>query len=222
MDASFLFSILEYNEENNKCLMLKISVSENIINHCKGQVDKYNFGMRVSSNGTKDQQLVGIIGQSVIMSLFDLPFVDGNSGFDNGVDIEFCEVKIDVKTMGRNTDVKRDYVNNFLRLQDYFDCDAYIFCSYHKTKKELTICGWIDKKSFNEKRKYYPKGTERKRFDGTSFVIIGDNFEILNSDLYDVESLDDLKNQLVCFGQKLKETKKLNFNEKNGQFYLML
>ena len=176
--------------------MFKIKVDESLIEYCKSQVEKYNFGKRVSANGNKEQQLTGIIGQSVVMNLFNQGNVNGADGFDGGVDILYNNKTIDVKTMGRNTEVKLNYTNNFLKLQDYFKTEIYIFCSYHKTKKELTLCGWIEKSDFINKRKYYPKGTERKRFDGTTFKTFADLFEIDNKDLNQVNNIEELKQQL--------------------------
>ena len=176
--------------------MFKIKVDEILIEYCESQVEKYNFGKRVSANGNKEQQLTGIIGQSVVMNLFNQGNVNGADGFDGGVDILYNNKTIDVKTMGRNTEVKLNYTNNFLKLQDYFKTEIYIFCSYHKTKKELTLCGWIEKSDFINKRKYYPKGTERKRFDGTTFKTFADLFEIDNNELNQVNNIEELKQQL--------------------------
>lgn len=179
--------------------MFTVKVLPQIITHCKAQVDAYNFGKRFTANGSKSQQLTGIIGQSVVMKLFGMDLIDGTSGFDNGVDLVFDDKKIDVKTMGRNTDVRVSYTNNFLKLQDYFSTQIYIFCSYNKIKFEVTICGWIDKNKFIKDRKFYPKGTIRTRFDKTTFTTFADLYEIDNQFLNDVNSIEDLKKQLKSF-----------------------
>ena len=176
--------------------MFSINVNQEIIDHCKSQISNYNFGKRSVANGTKEQQLTGIIGQNVVMKLFNLGNVNGADGFDDGVDFVFNNKKIDVKTMGRTTDVKETYTNNFLKLQDYFNTDIYIFCSYNKLKEVVTICGWISKEDFKQKRTFYPKGTTRKRFDGSTFETFSDLFEIDNVDLNAVDSFENLKNQL--------------------------
>ena len=142
--------------------MFKIKVDEILIEYCKNQVEKYNFGKRVSANGNKEQQLTGIIGQSVVMNLFNQGNVNGADGFDGGVDILYNNKTIDVKTMGRNTEVKLNYTNNFLKLQDYFKTEIYIFCSYHKTKKELTLCGWIRESRFHKQKKILSKRNREK------------------------------------------------------------
>ena len=177
--------------------MFKVKVSDEIINHCKNQIELYNFGKRKEANGNKEQQLTGIIGQSVVMNLFKQGYVDGATGFDGGIDIEFFNYKIDVKTMGRMCDVRSDYTNNFLKLQDYFNTDIYIFCSYNKKTQELTICGWIDKELFKQKRKYYSKGSTRIRANGTTFKTFTDLYEIDNNKINDVLSVSELKTQII-------------------------
>lgn len=179
--------------------MFTVKVAEETYNYCLALVENFNFGKRKVANGTKQQQLTGIIGQNVVLKLFDLPLLNGKEGFDDGVDLVFDNKKIDVKTMGRTTYPKSNYTNNFLKLQDYFTTEIYIFCSYHKTNKELTVCGWINKNSFVEKRRFYSKNSIRKRFDGTSFTTFADLYEIDNKDLNNVTSIEDLKTQLLNF-----------------------
>lgn len=176
--------------------MFTIKVSDRLLEHCEQQIEQFNFGIRSCANGSKEQQLTGIIGQSVVTDLFGLGYVDGTSGCDDGVDLVYENLKIDIKTMGRTTDVRRNYTNNFLKLQDYFDTNIYIFCSFHKLKRELTVCGWITKQELAKNRKFFPKGTIRTRTDGTTFSTFSDLFEIDIVDLNDVSSLDDLKMQL--------------------------
>ncbi len=143
-----------------------------------------------------EQQLTGIIGQSVIMNMFGLGYIDGSTGFDDGVDINFHGIKVDVKTMGRTTDVRDYYVNNFIGLQINFNTDVYIFCSFNKTNRKLTVCGWIKKDDFLRKSSFYPKGTFRTRSDGTAFKTFADLYEISNKDLNDVDSIEELKSQI--------------------------
>ena len=176
--------------------MFKVKVSDELYQYCVTQVDKFNFGARYTANGNKEQQLTGIIGQSVVMNLFGLGYVNGKDGFDNGIDLVFNNKTIDVKTMGRTTEVRSNYTNNFLKLQDYFSTDIYIFCSYNKIAKDVTICGWITKNDFTLKRKFYPKGSMRYRLDGSSFTTFSDLFEIDIFDLQDVSSIEDLKKNL--------------------------
>lgn len=184
--------------------MINIKVPKKLIEYCQNQIETYNFGQRSDFNGDKEQQLTGVIGQSVVMHYFDLGFVKGETGFDDGVDIVYSGVKIDVKTMGRKTNVKPYYTNNFVALQDKFNPDAYIFCSYHKTLEEITICGWVSKEQFHLKRKHYPKGTKRTRSDGTEFESGSDLYEIDMIDINDVSDFNDLKTQLKQYSLTIK------------------
>lgn len=177
--------------------MFVIKVKEELIDYCKEQISKYNFGKRSLANGTPEQQLTGVIGQSVVMELFGFGKVDGSQGFDEGVDLVFNNKKIDVKTMGRTTTVKPYYTNNFLKLQDYFETDIYIFCSYNKRKKELTVCGWITKEDFILKRRFYKQGSIRTRSDGSTFKTFSDLYELDNIDLNQVNSFEQLKLDLM-------------------------
>jgi hypothetical protein len=51
--------------------MIDIKVSKEIIEHSQKQIDTHNFGQRFEFNGNKEQQLTGVIGQSVIMFNFN-------------------------------------------------------------------------------------------------------------------------------------------------------
>jgi hypothetical protein len=184
--------------------MINLKVPKKLIEYCQNQIDTYDFGQRSEFNGDKEQQLTGIIGQSVVMFYFDLGFVDGSKGFDDGVDLVYSGVKIDVKTMGRKSNVKPYFTNNFVAFQDKFHPDAYIFCSYHKTLEEITICGWVSKEQFHEKRKFYPKGSIRTRGDGTEFTSGSDLYEIDMMDINDVFNFYDLKNQIKQYSLTIK------------------
>jgi hypothetical protein len=137
--------------------MFCVKVKQEILDYCKAQIEHYNFGQRSVANGTPDQQYTGIVGQSVVMDLFGLGYIDGGGGCDDGTDILYAGLHIDVKTMGRTTPVRPFYVNNFIGLQLKFNTDVYIFCSLNKSTNVLTICGWITKKDFLKKASFFPK-----------------------------------------------------------------
>jgi hypothetical protein len=187
--------------------MFKVEVPEVILTHSKQQVELHDFGQRSTANGTTEQQTTGIIGQSMIQSLFGLQLVDGGMGCDDGTDITYEGVTIDVKTMGRTTDVRPYYVNNFLALQLKFKTELLIFCSFNKITNELTICGWCTKEHFKSKASYHPKGVERTRSDGTTFKTFADLYELANAELLDVLSLGDLKAQLTAYSKQMNEVK---------------
>ena len=177
---------------------LKIKIKPEIISHCKKQIDKYNFGKRSKDNGNRNQQYIGIVGQSVIMDFFGLGYINGKSGFDGGVDLEYKGKKYDVKTMTRTVDVKDSYTNNFLKTQEDYDVDGYIFCSWNIKKSELTVVGWIKKEDVKRVKRLIPKGTIRKNgIDGKEFPLRFDMYEIDNKYLNFVNSILDMKMQMI-------------------------
>ena len=127
-----------------------------------------NIGNRHTANGNKEEQYVGLLGEMVVADIFNIEH-KLSKGFDGGFDFVIDGKKADVKTMGRNVDVKMNYVNNFIAFQSGFNCDLYIFCSINKNKSELTICGWVTKQELFDRATYYPKGEKRTRDNGTSF-----------------------------------------------------
>ena len=177
---------------------LKIKIKPDIIDHCKKQIDKQNFGKRSKDNGNRNQQYIGIVGQSVIMDFFGLGYINGKSGFDGGVDLEYKGKKYDVKTMTRTVDVKDSYTNNFLKTQEDYDVDGYIFCSINTKKKELTVAGWIKKEDLNRIKRLKPKGTICKNGIGAKeFPLRFDMYEIDNKHLNFVNSIIDMKMQMI-------------------------
>jgi len=195
--------------------MFNIVPTENIIQYARNLVENKNFGKRHTANGSKEQQFTGMLGECVICDLFKkkLPSIIQDD-YDGGVDFNLFDKKVDVKTMGRTTDPKDFYVNNFNKFQDGFSPDLYLFCSYNKKDNKLTICGWIGKEDFEKKRILYEKGAVRKRNDGTEFACTHDNYEIKNSDLNQVSSFEELHNQISFFKFFDKKRKQMSiFNE---------
>lgn len=177
--------------------MFDIQISKDLIEHCQRQVNNCNFGQRsTNTNGTKEQQLVGLIGESAIRKAFGYQYVKCGDDFNIAYDFIYNTMKVDVKTMGRTSYPTKYYVNNLIAEQIDYECDRYIFCSYHKVENVLTICGFIDKETFLKKAVKYLKGTSRTRSDGSEFVLKSDLYEIKNSDLEKVYSMKELKLKL--------------------------
>ncbi|MAA76642.1 MAG: hypothetical protein CML73_01230 [Rhodobiaceae bacterium] len=166
----------------------KFKIQEKLKNEVWHFVNQHNIGNRFEFNGTKEQQFVGLIGEIMVKRLFGLDHKFKN-GFDGGFDLVYKGLKIDVKTMGRNVDVKDYFVNNFVAHQSKFDCDIYIFCSLNKRKNELTVCGYLSKKELLKLAILHKKGDKRNRTNGTSFIMKTDNYEIENKKLKNIENL---------------------------------
>lgn len=163
--------------------IIRIPVSEELYEFSKDFIEANNIANRGVFDGSKRNQLVGIVGQICFYH-----YVFGKYPlFDGGIDLNFREHTIDVKTMERKVFVRDGFVNNFLRLQESFDCDVLMFLSYNIKSGlfgVIEICGWIYKSELNQKATLYPKGAERKRTDGTTLIIQEDLYEIPIEALY--------------------------------------
>ncbi len=151
-------------------------------------LNENNIGNRFEGNGNKEQQFVGLVGEIMVKRLFGFDH-EFKKGFDGGFDFQYKGFKIDVKTMGRNVDVKDYFVNNFVAHQKQFDCDIYIFCSLNKRKNEFTICGYLSKKELLEKSVFRNKGESLSRSNGTSFVAKTNNLEVQYKQMNNIEKL---------------------------------
>jgi hypothetical protein len=179
-------------------MAFNVQVPELVIEASKFFVEHNNLGMRPdNSNGTKDQQLVGVIGQNMMAHALGLPFMQPTTTHDGGVDFVIYGKKIDIKTMGRTVTPKIDYVNNLIASQTRFNVDGYVFASLNSNNNVLTICGWLPKETFLWFAKFYKKGTIRERTNGTTFELKADTYEIENEDLiHKVYNWSDLFNSI--------------------------
>jgi len=167
---------------------MNINIPKDLKLKCWNYLQKNNMGNRHSANGNKENQLVGLIGEVLTKKLFNIEHKFIN-GFDGGYDFIYNENKTDVKTMGRNVNMKDDYVHHLIAFQKNFDCEIYIFNSINKRKNILQICGWVTKSQLLERSDFIPKGTERLRNNGTKFLLKTDGYFIKNNKLNNIKEL---------------------------------
>jgi hypothetical protein len=139
--------------------------------------------------GTPEQRLVGHIAQIIICDELKVLRPKKQNGFDGGFDLRHNNKRLDVKTELRTVDFRENFVHNVIACQIHYDCDGYIFCSYNKTKKSMTLCGIIDKEKFMENAIFFEKGSERKRLDGSILTVINSLYEIEHKHLNPFQSL---------------------------------
>jgi hypothetical protein len=162
-----------------------VDVHPRVLEESQTLASSVNLGRRGDgSDGTPEQQLVGILGQNTINFAIGRKFMRPSSRHDGGVDFELFGLTFDVKTMTRAVDPKLEYVNNLIASQVAFDVDAYLFLSFNRASNRITVCGWLPKDDFLARAKLYAAGQTRHRNDGTSFEMKADTFEIPNAALY--------------------------------------
>lgn len=142
-----------------------------------------NFGRRGEFDGNYEQQLTGILAQTVVSDLLkqERPVDTGKP--DGGVDFVINGLTVDLKTMGRTVPMKDSFVHNFYASQAKFDTAVLLFASFNKRTKVLTICGWLTKEDFMSKATHFPQGSKRCRDNGTFITVLGKagNYEIQQS-----------------------------------------
>ena len=166
-----------------------------------------NMGNRGDgSDGTKEQQMIGIIGQNMLNIALGLPLMQPGGGFDGGIDAHVSGLSLDIKTMGRTVTPRLDFVNNLMQSQTKFKVDGYIFASLNTTTDKFTICGWLPKPLFLERATLFEKGAVRQRKDKTTFTTKAAMYEIKNSDLfYDSRNWDQLFANMQHYSEHKKD-----------------
>jgi hypothetical protein len=144
--------------------MIDQSITQEQRNYAETLVRDHNFGRRGVGDGTRHQQFIGMLGQTVIADLFGSPRPKATKSWDGGNDLPFEGLSVDVKTQERSVPpLVEHHVGNFSDLQVNIPSDILLFCSIHRKTGVLTVCGWICKQEFFEKARYYPLGTLRTR-----------------------------------------------------------
>ena len=138
---------------------MRITITEDEKNQVWDFLKTNNIANRGVADGSRIEQYIGLLGEMKAHQLFKIPF-EFSKGFDGGYDMEINGLKADVKTMGRNVDMKPDYVHNFNGLQKHF-----------------------------ERAKKFKKGSKRYRDDGTYTTFKCTTYEIKNKDLNPIKDL---------------------------------
>lgn len=176
--------------------MFDLKINEEQIVDATLYVQNHKLGSRGRFDGNRTNQVVGVVGENMVRELFGFEPMH-EDGFDGGWDIAFGDKKIDVKTVGRNSDVIGDYYSNVVASQMKFAATHFIFTSLNKKTRTLTVVGWISKKDLLKKAEYKRKGDVFKRSNGTSFNLGADGYFIKNSALNQVYSPFELESQLI-------------------------
>lgn len=176
--------------------MITLPIKEETIIDATTYVDKRVIGKRKSFNGNRTNQVVGITGEFIVADVLGLERPKGD-GFDGGWDFCIGNKLIDVKTVGRTTDVRSNYHSNVIEAQMNYKATHFLFCSLNKTKRNFTICGFISKDDFKAKAKYYKKGEEFTRVNGDKMVLNASGYFIENKELIQINSIEELKEIII-------------------------
>ncbi len=172
--------------------MFDITVTEEQLKFAADMVDRFNFGQRGYGDGNRNEQLTGILGQTVFADLINDDRPNGETGFDGGKDFEINSRRVDIKTMTRTVPMRQYFVHNFVGYQKPYQVDYYVFASFNKKTRILTICGYVGKDEFFQLADFFPKGSLRKRSDGTFLRTFAPLYEIKQEYLHSPDTIDSL------------------------------
>lgn len=162
--------------------MFTVAVPSFVVEASREFAQSCNLGRRGDgSDGTHEQQIVGVIAQNMANLALGRPFVEPSEQHDGGTDFVVFGQKLDIKAMGRSVDVALNYVNNLVASQMRLNADAFLFASYNAKSSALTVCGWLPKALFKKRATLFAKGQTRTRTDGSSFALKADMYELANS-----------------------------------------
>jgi len=199
--------------------MFSVKIDKSIKDYCTAFIDNSGgVAHRGKCDGTRDEQILGMTAESVVKILFGQDPVKHTDGFDGGVDIEWYGCSIDVKSMGRKVDAQPWHENNIVASQQKYNTDLYIFTSTNKLKDVLTVCGWIEKDEYFKKAKFLLEGSPVPRSDGSFFYTKGDMYELKSRELHDVQSVQDMINQITAWCMQKQGISATDVNpQENGQ-----
>ncbi len=169
-------------------------INPNMVQDCVKYLKTHNMANRGIFDGSKQDQLIGLVGEMETHYLLKGEYQDlkiKKNEFDGGVDIVHNKDTYDVKTMARTVYTKIDFVNNFAKCQEDYKCDRIIFTSINKTAKQIEFCGWIYKNELPLISDLIKKGDVRERNNGTTFIVKEDMYEIPMCELRDIRLLLD-------------------------------
>lgn len=180
--------------------MITVQVPELVLRESMRVCNQVNMGRRGFDDGTKTQQLHGVIAQNSMALAFGFPFVSISDTWDGGFDFKIGSEKIDVKNVSRVNEPKPNYEARVITDQLRYDVQIYLFTSYNYKANKLTICGWLPKDLFLQRSRQYKRGDVIKQDNGASFVCRLNTHQIYYYKLNKLaDSLDQLKEDIEIF-----------------------
>ena len=175
---------------------MKVKVTDTIKEHANLITQNKNFGnRRAGFNGTRDQQMTGIIGELIIYKVLDLPFPTYETY--TPTDIEINGSKIDVKTRRSASSFMRPgWVHNLTKFQIDHLVPYVLFNNYNAAESTMEIDGWLSKQTIIENMDKWLKrqGGSSMRDDGTILRMKTNNIEIPTEAVIKINSVEDIRN----------------------------
>lgn len=177
-------------------------------NHPVEDIYAYDFNSEEErKKKQKKYRMIGVFGEIAFAYVYNLDMptraYGAINGQDYGIDYVLNNCSIDVKSMNRKSGFFRlDYVFNIpvYQIEKIDSKTEYYYCvNIHKDKDEQVIATFVgcfsrEKVLKGEIGKFFEKGEERIREDGTSFPFKRETYEIKFEDMENPEIPEDTSN----------------------------
>jgi hypothetical protein len=163
-------------------------------------VSRVNFGHRGAYDGSKEDQYMGMLVETIFADEMQLPRPDGSKGFDNGYDFEMRGVKVDIKTMGRNSDPLMMSIANIpsSQLTENYQSELFVLASLNKQTRTLFFLGVLPKVEIKKEWEHL-KGEVRTKGNGEKIMMRVDNYEIPYKEIRPVNNWLHLYSAIVNY-----------------------
>jgi len=173
--------------------MFSINVPYDIVEYSTELVEAVNFGVRGKQDGSKAQQLIGIISQNAVLHKLEMPLVTA-SRESKEYDFILNGKRVDVKSYKTFGRPRPDHEGFVVKEQIHYDLDTYLFGAYLIGERVLIVCGWLPKDEFIKNSRYVKKGDVFRLDNGNDFTARLNAYHIKNYQLNDLKSIKQLKN----------------------------
>lgn len=176
--------------------------------HIKKIRDFYEFkASKLNTSFTKGvSQDYGALGEILIIDYYKIPAqnIHGTADYD----ILYDNKKVDIKTKKVSNKPLSTYFSSISHNSFHQKCDEYVFVRINKNMTKAWICGWISKKDFFTKGRYYYEGD----IDPTSSKGFTFKNDCMNVPIYELED-----KYVGVLGRNFFAD---NFNLKDNQYFI--
>ena len=178
--------------------MILAQVPGLIIRQSYDLCQRHNLGRRGDgSDGTRLQQLAGVICQNAILFAYGQPLMQAIDTHDGGCDIILANQIVDIKSTRINKFVKNFHTHAVPEAQLQFNTQIYLFCALDFTTMIMTVTGWLSKDEFLYEATVNKKGVITTTPNGKQFVNKMTTYEVKVAQLRsDFDNFDDLAMQI--------------------------
>ena len=162
--------------------------------------ERYGRG-RDNFAGDHVKRYAGLLAEVIIADAIGLER-RAPEGDDGGMDLEWANLRVDIKATVRNTPPRPEWPSNLRAAQALrAGTHAFIFCALHREARALTVMGFLEKRDLQHGW-YCKRGEKRTRTDGTRFTCHEDMYEVPTAAMTPIGTIQDLTRELTAAARR--------------------